>query len=305
VVDVWTPDLKENSLVCTWSAIKPVTGACLLRLVEHGAIGLDDPVLSVWPELGDRRLLVRHLLTHTAGRVSVPNVSLADWDESVIALAAAAPDWPAGEVICEHAKTFGHLVGEVVRRVDGRSLGRFLAEEITGPLGLDLLIGVPQGELHRVADTVGMDQVWWEAHRGEPHSVSWRARGPWVDVNDRRWRQAEIPAVNGHATARGLARFWQAYLDGRLPALLGQPGVTGHDRLVGEQVTWTLGSARLDREDVGMGGLGGQWSAARPSAKLAWAFLTTHPGDHKRAQMVEDAIVESLPDSDSTTHRSP
>jgi CubicO group peptidase (beta-lactamase class C family) len=304
VADVWTADLGERSLLCTWSAIKPVTAACLLLLVERGAVGLDDPVVSVWPELGDDRLLLRHLLTHTAGRVSVPDVSLADWEESVAALAAFEPDWPPGEVICEHAKTFGHLVGEVVRRIDGRSLGRFLADEFTGPLGLDLMIGVPANDLDRVADTVGMDQAWWEARRGTRGSVAWRARGPWIDVNDRDFRQSEIPAVNGHATARGLAGFWQAYLDGRLPVEMGHPGVTGHDRLVGEEVTWTLGSARLEGADVGMGGAGGQWAAARPSSRLAWAFLTSHAGGHQRAQTVEDAIVASLPDPYPPAHGS-
>ena len=86
VVDAWSADLSGESLVCTWSAIKPITGACLLLLVERGLIALDDPVVSVWPELGDGRLLVRHLLTHTAGRVTVPDVALVDWNRSVAAL---------------------------------------------------------------------------------------------------------------------------------------------------------------------------------------------------------------------------
>lgn len=87
VVDLWTEDLVERSLVCTWSAVKPVTVACLLLLVDRGAVGLDDPVVSIWPELGDDRLLIRHLLSHTAGRVTVPDVPLVDWERSVAALA--------------------------------------------------------------------------------------------------------------------------------------------------------------------------------------------------------------------------
>ena len=292
-VDLWTDDLSEDSLVCTWSAIKPVTGACLLLLVARGRIDLEDPVVSTWPELGDDRLLVRHLLTHTAGRVTVPDVPPVDWDRSVAALAALEADWPPGEVVCEHARTFGHLVGEVVRRVDGRSLGQFMADELTGPLGLDVHVGVGDADLARVADTVGLDRAWWAAARGEPGSVRYRAMGPWVDVNERAWRQAEVPAVNGHATARGLASFWQAFLDGRLPAGVGQPGVTGHDRFVDDEVTWTLAGGRIDGPDVGMGGLGGQWAAARPALGLAWAFLTTRVGDHDRAQWVEDALVEA------------
>jgi CubicO group peptidase (beta-lactamase class C family) len=294
VVDVWTDDLSEESLLCTWSAVKPVTGACLLTLVERGRIGLDDPVVSVWPELADDRLLVRHLLTHAAGRVTVPAVALTDWDGSVRALAAQPADWPAGHAVCEHAQTFGHLVGEVVRRVDGRSLGRFLREELAGPLGLDLHIGLGPAELARVSDTVGVDQVWWSAARGERGSPRYRAMGLWVDVNATAWRRAEIPAVNGFSTARGLASFWRAFLDGRLPPGVGVPGVSGHDLFVDEHVTWTLAGGRLDGPDVGMGGLGGQWAAARPSRGLAWAFLTNRMGDHDRAQRVEDALVAVL-----------
>jgi CubicO group peptidase (beta-lactamase class C family) len=294
VVDVWTDDLAARSLLCTWSAVKPITGACLLQLVERGAVSLDDRVVSVWPEVGDERLLIRHLLSHTAGRVSVPDVALTDWDRSTAALAAMAPDWPPGEVVCEHAQTFGHLVGEVVRRIDGRTLGRFLAEEITGPLGLDVHVGVADDDLGRVADTVGLDRAGWAAIGGPPGSVRSRALGPWVDINDRAWRGAELPSVNGHATARGLAGFWQAFLDGGLPRHVGQPAVTGHDRFVDETVTWTLAGGRIDGADIGMGGLGGQWAAARPPAGLAWAFLTTHAGDSERAQRVEDALVAAV-----------
>ena len=294
VVDLWTADLSADSLICTWSAVKPITGACLLLLVQRGQIALDDPVTSVWPEMADDRLLIRHVLTHTAGRITVPDVALTDWDASVAALARMDADWDPGVVVCEHAQTFGFLVGELVRRIDGRSLGQFLADELARPLGLDLAVGVADDDLDRVADTVGLDRSKWASIRGRSGSVRHRSLGPWSDVNDRVWRQAELPAVNGHATARGVASFWQAFLDGRLPAGLGEPGSTGYDRWVHDTVTWTLGSARIDGADVGMGGLGGQWGAARPDVGLAWAFLTTHVGDFSRAQAVEDAILAAL-----------
>jgi CubicO group peptidase (beta-lactamase class C family) len=298
-VDVHTSDLRDDSLVCTWSSVKPVTGACLLSLVDRGLVALDDPVVSVWPEVGDDRLQVRHLLTHTAGRITPPAVPLTDWAASTTALAAQPPDWAPGEVLCEHALTFGHLVGEVVRRVDGRTLGRFLADEITGPLGLDLHVGVHDDDLHRVADTVGLDADWWEDLRGTPGSPRHRSLGGWVDVNDPVWRRAEIPAVNAHTTARGLAGFWQAYLDGRLPAGLGLPGATGHDHFVDDVVTWSLAGGRVESlggggVEVGMGGVGGQWAGARPSDGLAWSFLTTHMGDHDRCDTVERALLHAI-----------
>lgn len=294
VVDVWTAGLGEGSLIHTWSAVKPVVGACLLVLVERGLVGLDDAVVDVWPEIGDGRLRVRHLLTHTAGRISVPRAPLTDWSGSVAELAAMPPDWPPGEVVCEHAQTFGHLVGEVIRRVDGRSPGRFLAEELAGPLGLDLFVGVPGPDLARVADTVGLTPRWWAARRGPPGSLRHRALADGIDVNSAQWRRAEVPAINGHATARGLASFYQRLLEGRLPPGVADPGVTGPDLFVEEEVTWTLAGGRLDGPDVGMGGLGGQWGAARPSQGLAWALLTTHVGSFDRAQRVEDALVAAL-----------
>lgn len=294
VVDVWTRDLSERSLICTWSSVKPVTGTCLLLLVERGLLGLDDRVASIWPEIGDERLLVRHVLTHTAGRITVPPVDLTDWHATMAALSAADSDWPPGDVVCEHAQTFGFMVGELVRRIDGRSLGRFFAEELAGPLGLDISIGVRDADLDRVARTVGLDRPWWAALRGRAGSARHRSLGPWVDVNHSSWRQAEIPAVNGHATARGLASFWQAYLDGRLPAGVGEPGVTGYDRFVRSRVTWTLSGGRADGPDVGMGGVGGQWACARPADKLAWAFLTSHAGDHDRAEAVDAALVAAI-----------
>ena len=129
-----------------------MTGACLFLMVERGLVGLDQPVTQVWPELGDERLLVRHVLTHTAGRISVPaGVDLTDWEASVAALAAAEPGWPPGEKMCEHAKTFGHLMGKIVRRVDGRTVGRVLDEEFARPLGLDVHIDVRPQDEDRVA----------------------------------------------------------------------------------------------------------------------------------------------------------
>ena len=291
MVDATTDGLTPQSLVHTWSAIKPVTGACVLALVADGRLELDQPVTSVWPELDDDRLLVRHVLTHSAGRITCPDADLTDWDATVAALATQPPDASPGEVVCEHAITFGFLAGELVRRVDGRSLGTFLREELAGPLDLDVHVGVPPSELHRVAGTIGLDQAYWDEVRGDPASLRARSLGPLPDVNTGAWRTSEVPAVNGHATALGLARFHQRLLEGRLPPLVDHPGVTAHDRFVGEEVTWTLAGGRTDGVDIGMGGLGGQWAAARPSAGLAWAFLTSHVGDFARSERVEEALL--------------
>jgi CubicO group peptidase (beta-lactamase class C family) len=296
VVDVVAGDLADDALVHTWSAIKPVTGACLLLLAERGRIGLDDDCGDVWPELGGT--LVRHVLTHAAGRASVPPpgtaASLLDWDRAVAALGAAPVDWEPGTAVGEHAQTYGHLVGELVRRLDGRAPGTFLAEELTGPLGLDVHVGVPRSELGRVADTVNLTAAWWDGRRGPPGTLRRRALADGVDgalVNSDAWRTGQVPAVNGHATARGLAGFWAAFLGGRLPAGVGEVGAAGPDLVLGEDVAWTLAGGRAFDHDIGMGGMGGQVGAAIPAADVAWAFLSTSMGEWSRTDAVEQAVL--------------
>lgn len=301
VVDLWGGDLHERSLVHTWSAVKPVAGSCLLHLVGQGRIGLDDPVAEVWAELtagADGHLRVRHLLSHAAGLVSLPppgtGPSLLDWPATVAALAAAEPDWPPGQAVGEHILTYGHVVGEVVRRVDGRSLGRYLAEELAGPLGLDLHVGVATADLDRVAGTVGLTSGWWDDLRGPSGTLRHRAFGDAVDtdlVNSAAWRVGEVPAVNGHATARGLAGFYRTLLANGLPAGVDQVGAMGIDLVLGEPATWTLAGGRIEGPDVGMGGVGGQWAAAQFHIGLAWAFLTNTMGGWQRAQAMEDALL--------------
>jgi CubicO group peptidase (beta-lactamase class C family) len=281
VVDVWGGTVGEDGLVHTWSACKPVTGACALLLVERGRLSLDEPT--------------RHVLTHAAGRDTVPGgdvARLVDWDATCAALAAAEPDWPPGTAVGEHALTYGHLVGELVRAADpeGRSLGRFLEDEI----GVDVHIGLDDGLLRRVVDLDGVTDDWWDGRRGEPGTLRHRALGDGVTaalVNGEAWRRAEVPAVNAHASARGLATFWQRFLDGTLPAAVGEPGASGPDLVLDRPVTWTLAGGQLDGADVGMGGVGGQWGAARPADGLAWAFLTTVMGDFDRADAVERALL--------------
>jgi CubicO group peptidase (beta-lactamase class C family) len=158
VADLRAGTARWDTVFHTWSAIKPVAGTCLLLLIERGRLRLDDRVARTWPELGAARpdLQVRHLLGHAAGRIAVPvpgtAASLLEWDHVIAGLAGAPPDRaPPGSAVGEHAFTFGHLVGEMVRRIDGRPLRRFLAEEICGPIGLDIHVGVPEPALGRVS----------------------------------------------------------------------------------------------------------------------------------------------------------
>jgi len=303
VVDLWGGTVGRDGLVHTWSSIKPVVATTALLLAARGRLDLGAPVARVWPAFaaaGKADVPVAWLLDHRAGLAPVPPpgtaASLLDWEASCAALAAAAPAWPPGSAPGEHALTYGHLVGEVVRRADGRSVGALLAEEVAAPLGLDLHVGLSPGDQARVADLEGVTPAWW-AGRAPPGCLRARALGTGMDadlVNGAAWRAGEVPAVNGHATARALAGFWAAVLDGRLPADILRPSATGVDLFLEETVTWTRGGAQVDGDDIGMGGAGGSWAAARPALGLAWAFLPTVMGSHDRAGAVEKALLRCV-----------
>jgi CubicO group peptidase (beta-lactamase class C family) len=176
VVDLWCGSAgdrpwAEDTLAVMFSATKGVTALCAQILYSRGLLDLDAPVTKYWPEYGQagkEETLVRHLLNHRAGVVSFPRywevlgreaAGLADWQLVVEHLAASPPSWPPGTKRRYHALTYGFLVGEVIRRIDGRTPGRFFADEVARPLGLDLHIGAPEEILPRVAETLPAPQV--------------------------------------------------------------------------------------------------------------------------------------------------
>ncbi|MFT4570526.1 MAG: CubicO group peptidase (beta-lactamase class C family), partial [Candidatus Binatia bacterium] len=238
VVDLWggvaDPESgrawERDTLVNVFSTTKAMTALCALRLYELGQLDLDAPVASYWPEFaaaGKEAIPVRSLLNHQAGLAAVrkplDGPVLFDWDAITSALAAETPWWNPGTAHGYHALTFGWLVGEVVRRVSGKSLGRFFADEFATPLGLDFHIGLDPSLDSRVATMGGLSM---EPAPGEPslaeiilgdsESVSAKAFTNPVSlmlpetVNSRAWRGAEIPGANGHSDARSLARIYGA-----------------------------------------------------------------------------------------------
>lgn len=238
VVELWggfadqakTRPWQRDTLVNVYSTTKGMTALCAHRLVEEGKLDLDAPVARYWPEFaagGKAEMPVRYLLGHRSGLPAVrrllPGEFLYDWDAITGALAAEEPWWKPGERHGYHAVTFGWLVGEVVRRITGRSLGTYFREEIAEPLGADFWIGLPDHEHARVGE---MSAIPLEAPPGEdglslamtfmkdPEGMTARAfmnppsmaKGP----NHAEWRRAEIPGANGHATARALASIYGA-----------------------------------------------------------------------------------------------
>ncbi len=225
VVDLWAGDRdgngtpwEEDTIVNVYSTTKAMAALTTLMLVDRGELDLDAPVASIWPEFGAAGkggVLVRHLLSHTAGvsgweqRISLED--LYDWDYSTGLLAAQAPWWEPGTRSGYHALTHGHLLGEVVRRTCGRSLGTFFREEVAEPLGVDFHIGLPEEHEPRVGELIPHpEEGEISGAASEPGSVAAKTFGnPPLrgdDANCRAWRAAEIPAANGTGNARAVAR---------------------------------------------------------------------------------------------------
>lgn len=314
VVDLWggyadaarTRPWREDSLVMPYSATKPFAAVCVLLLADRGAVQLDDPMRTYWPELRCTATL-RQVLAHTAGIVALdepaPTEAFYDWERMCGLLEKQEPMWAPGEGIGESALFYGHLLGEVVRRVDGRSLGRFLHEEVCRPHDLDFFVGVPEDRLDRVVDLTGYDDEF--RRRGEERdglmlralSNPPGALDPEV-VNSRAFRTAEIPAINGHGTARAVAGFYQALAAG---TVLSQPLLEemttvvadGYDQVVGAPVTWGLGVG-VDEDGWGMGGTGGSFGWWSEAGQYALAFVTGHVAGHDRGGLLEDAVRRCL-----------
>jgi CubicO group peptidase (beta-lactamase class C family) len=294
---------EAGSLVQPYSVSKPFAAVCALRLAEAGRLDLDAPVRRYWPEFR-AAATVRHVLSHQAGVVLLarpaPTEAFYDWDHLCALLAAQEPCWEPGTAHGESALFYGHLVGELVRRVEGRSVGRFLREEICGPLGLEFAFGLSPAQQARAVDLTGLDSAFRAANAAGRPALYRRATGnpPGAQdgdvVNGAAWRAAEIPAVNGHGTARAVAGFYHALVTGALLS----PGMrdeavtaqsTGVDRVFGQHTSWGLGFG-IDDDGYGMGGLGGSYGGASTAGGYTLGFVTGSVGDHDRADALENAL---------------
>ncbi|MFF4586333.1 serine hydrolase domain-containing protein [Streptomyces sp. NPDC001388] len=230
VVDLWggwadaarTRAWERDTLVNVWSTTKGPTALCAHVLADRGLLDLDAPVAAYWPGFaaaGKENVLVRHLLSHRAGLSGLrePHTleQLYDWEVTTSRLAATEPWWEPGTRSGYHALTFGFLVGEVVRRVSGLRPGAFLEREVTGPLGVDFRLGLPEKEAGRAAELVHPPAVPSSEQAAvfaqlAPAAVA-ALTNPVVgaaEANSPGWRAAEIPAANGHGTARAVAALY-------------------------------------------------------------------------------------------------
>lgn len=303
VVDVWGGfadaargvPWQRDTIVNVWSVTKTMTALCALVLADRGELDPDAPVARYWPEFaaaGKEAVLVRHLLSHTAGLPDWdgPVADVYDWRAATARLAAQAPQWEPGSAAGYHSLTQGFLVGEVLRRITGRSPGEFFADEIAGPLGADFRMGLSAEHDHRVALTVpppSRDEDYAAgaarsdvARTGTTTPTAIRLR----DGNSVAWRRAQIPAASGFGNARSVALVQSAMACGgsvRGVRLLSRAGCeraweeqfSGEDRVLGMPISWGLGYGRFGGT-YGWGGWGGSTVMIDPEARAVVAYVT-------------------------------
>ena len=316
---------REDTLALVFSTTKGVTAACVHRLVERGILDLDAPIARWWPEFaahGKAGISLRQVLAHRAGlplvEADLSREQVYAWDPVCEALAGQAPEWEPGTRHGYHVRTFGWLLGEVVRRATGRSFGAVLRQELAEPLGLDLHVGLPASEEPRVAPMVAPEEP------SDPREREARARflGPDTRLgralanpsgrfgygpvwNTREVHAAEIPSTNGIATARSVARLFAALVgevDGvrvlrpETLARAAEPASDGPDAVIGIPTRFGLGFAlppmlaACPDGAIGHLGAGGSLGFADPRERLGFGYVM----NRMQLGLTGDARVASL-----------
>ena len=343
VVDLWaghadaarTQPWPRDAIVNVYSTTKGITAICAHRLVDQGRLDLDAPVATYWPEFaqaGKGSIPVHQLLSHRAGLPAVRRPlqpsTLYEWDSMASALAEQEPWWEPGTRHGYHALTYGWLVGEVIRRITGKSVGTYFREEIAGPLGIDFHIGLSGEPETRALPLIppppptademtlfteilkDLDSMLAKAFINPPLAPD--------TVNSPEWRRAEIPAANGHTNARALARLYGVLgIGGALNGfrLLSQAAIDralekqsdGPDAVLPLYTSFGLGFMRSTPQErlgpnprsFGHGGMGGSMAFADPDAGLGFGYTMNemHMGlwliDPRAAALI-DAVYASL-----------
>ena len=331
VVDLWagfadrtrTKPFDDKTLTPVFSTTKAIAALLIARLVDQGKLAYDQPVADVWPEFGaagKEAITIEQVMSHQEGLSGFPDemepALWFDWDAICAKLAAMAPLWPPGTASGYHPITFGYLAGEIFRRVDGRTMGTALRQDLAVPFDLDLWIGLPDAEHGRVADLQRPNGL---PNFGEINAATKAAfLTPWSSPAGRgqaEWRRMEIPSANGHATAPALARLIGAlandgWLDGDeilSPSLIAEASrerIHGQDLVLPFVMSWGAGLMRNSAVKVwgpgeqtfGHSGWGGSCAFADPETKLAGAYVmnkqsTDLIGDARPKRLIEAAYA--------------
>lgn len=340
VVDLWAGDAspdgrpwERDTVVNVYSTTKTMAALCVLMCADRDLLDVDAPVAEYWPEFaanGKEDVLVKHVMSHSTGVSGfdppiAPN-DLYDWDRIVTQLAGQAPWWEPGTASGYHAMTQGYLQGELVRRVDGRSIGTFFREEVAEPLGADFHIGLPAEHDHRVGELIPPALLAGDPDAAEragidPDSIAARTLTSCpVDATEprtREWRGAEIPAAGGTGNARSVARVHSAMacggtVDGvRLlgPEILDralEPVVSGTDLVLGAPINFGLGFGLAsdlmplpNRRTMFWGGWGGSIAVIDLDNRMSFAYVmnrmaTDLMGDRRGVDLVTAAYLALL-----------
>jgi CubicO group peptidase (beta-lactamase class C family) len=293
----------HDTIVLVYSMTKGISAVCANLLIERGRLDPDAPVASYWPEFaanGKAEIPVRWILSHQAGLAVIDaDVTLEQalsWTPVVDALAAQAPNWEPGTAHGYHLRSFGWLVGEIVRRIEGRTIGEFFAAEVAAPLGLDFWIGLPEEQEPRVATLVPPPPEFSALLRSLPDDLllGKATTGPsglfmYDDMwNRRELRACELPSSNGVGDARSVARLYASLL-GEVDGVRTLAPVTvtaatecqvrGPDRVILIDTAFGLGfmlppalPTAVGPRAFGHGGAGGSVSFADPDTGLAFAY---------------------------------
>ncbi|MET7514807.1 serine hydrolase domain-containing protein [Streptomyces sp. NPDC005480] len=342
VVDLWggwadaarTRAWERDTVVNVWSTTKGPTALCAHILIDRGLLDPDAPVATYWPEFaaaGKDGVLVRHLLSHRAGLAGLREPhsleQLFDWELTTSRLAAQEPWWEPGTVSGYHALTYGFLVGEVVRRVSGLLPGAFLEREVTGPLGIDFTIGLPDKEGGRAAEMVHP-----RAQSGSEQAAIFAQLAPAAlaaltnpiagasEANTAAWRAAEIPAANGHGTARAVAALYAIVAgkgrsgdhqilspeaaeriregQGSCRDLVLGAGFTHETELgLGLWLSGPNGSYGPNPRAVGHDGFGGSFGSADPESGVAMGYVMNRMGPHIADDPRKMALISAVYDA--------
>jgi len=300
-----TVPFDERTLAPVFSTTKAVAALMIARLVAAGRLDYGQAVASVWPEFaqaGKAAVTIEQLISHQAGLPGFPEpmdpALWVDWDAICAKLAAMAPMWPPGSASGYHPVTVGYLVGEIFRRVDGRTIGTAFRQDIGEPFGLDLWVGLPADAEDRVAELQRPSAMPEFGEINEPTRAAFLA--PWSSAAGKAgadYRRMEVPSTNGYATAESLARLMGALAnDGWLegdeilsPALIAEASrerIRGQDLVLPFVMSWAAGFMRNEpnfpwgpgARTFGHSGWGGACAFADPERKLGGAYVMNKQG---------------------------
>ena len=314
---------QENTIVLAFSAAKGPTAVCMNQLAEAGLLDIDLPIAHYWPEFGcngKEQITTRQVLCHRAGLAAVEgNLTLEEvlaWDPVVAAIAAQAPNWEPGTAHGYHARSYGWILGEVLKRITGKSIGAYIARNISAPLGLSYWVGLPEHQLSRcatllppeggsdaIAELLGADSLTARVMSGPSGLFGYNEM--W---NRPELLMAEMPSSNGIGDARSFARLYAAVMgevDG--VRLLGddqlaracEPQAKGPDKVIFRDSCYGLGfmlqplvAPEAGANSFGHQGAGGAVAFADPDADISFAYVMNAmkfdlSGDPRSAELIK------------------